>query len=656
MAVVQISKIQLRRGKKLTSGMPQLASGELAWAIDTQELYIGNGAVSEGAPAVGNTKVLTENDNILDLFDQYQYKPNDPLMQTGLDVNYPVQRTLQERLDEGRVNAASFGISGVDDTVDQTALIQNAIYSLYLTTSESNQVALEFDPGTYRITGTLYIPSNAYLAGSGKEKTVFDFVRGGINSGATLNLLGTSITSAGNYTNLSTVTVTGTGTGAIVNVSKTGTGASYTSSNTIVTIVNSGSGYINGDQIKILGSSLGGASPTNDLTITLGKRLVNPSFDTDTVFEFVNNGFDKGNISTMPSTTYNNQAKNIVLEGFTVNTNNNSVKVFNFANVRNSKIFNVKAKGNNGSDDQDSETSNSPADDGAPLSVPTLISNSIALEMSALSVSYTSSDFLTTGNRFIDFEAEGFSYGVFSNTEIKNNHFEKCTFKVLYMGVSFGENAAIGNNGPIKNQITNCVFDRIARHGMLIAKGYGNRSRGNTFYNVGNNGGGNANNVYSQIKFVSNGNTSFQDHFDRAKDLATGSYTEGYVPEIEGKSFKHELVTNSKQLSTSPISVEAFRIPINNESGFEIEYIFKSTAYTQMKRGKMHIAVDSLNNSVQLVDDYEYIGTAGQEGNTLFTAQLVTPIGTIVKALVIYYKNINVSDTNTFTYTYTSLS
>ena len=35
MAVVQISKIQVRRGKKNTTGMPQLASGELAWAIDT---------------------------------------------------------------------------------------------------------------------------------------------------------------------------------------------------------------------------------------------------------------------------------------------------------------------------------------------------------------------------------------------------------------------------------------------------------------------------------------------------------------------------------------------------------------------------------------------------------------------------------------------
>lgn len=47
MAVVQISKIQVRRGKKNSgSGLPQLASGELGWAVDTQELFIGNGSVS----------------------------------------------------------------------------------------------------------------------------------------------------------------------------------------------------------------------------------------------------------------------------------------------------------------------------------------------------------------------------------------------------------------------------------------------------------------------------------------------------------------------------------------------------------------------------------------------------------------------------------
>ena len=58
MAVVQISRIQVRRGQSQQgSGVPQLASGEIGWAVDTRELFIGNGAVSEGAPSVGNTKV-----------------------------------------------------------------------------------------------------------------------------------------------------------------------------------------------------------------------------------------------------------------------------------------------------------------------------------------------------------------------------------------------------------------------------------------------------------------------------------------------------------------------------------------------------------------------------------------------------------------------
>ena len=74
MAVVQISRIQVRRGKKGVDNLPQLASGELGWAIDSQEFYVGNGSVSEGAPAVGNTKILTEHDNIFQLAGQYTYR------------------------------------------------------------------------------------------------------------------------------------------------------------------------------------------------------------------------------------------------------------------------------------------------------------------------------------------------------------------------------------------------------------------------------------------------------------------------------------------------------------------------------------------------------------------------------------------------------
>ena len=50
MAIVQISRIQHRRGLK--EELPQLAAGELGWAVDSQELYIGNGTTQEGAPEV----------------------------------------------------------------------------------------------------------------------------------------------------------------------------------------------------------------------------------------------------------------------------------------------------------------------------------------------------------------------------------------------------------------------------------------------------------------------------------------------------------------------------------------------------------------------------------------------------------------------------
>ena len=85
MAVVQISKIQVRRGQKLSGiGVPQLSSAEFAWAVDSQELFIGNGSVLEGAPYVGNTKILTEHDNILDLAASYRFANDD----TSITVPY----------------------------------------------------------------------------------------------------------------------------------------------------------------------------------------------------------------------------------------------------------------------------------------------------------------------------------------------------------------------------------------------------------------------------------------------------------------------------------------------------------------------------------------------------------------------------------------
>lgn len=200
MAVVSISKIQIRRGQKNTgSGLPQLASGELGWAIDTQEMFIGNGSVAEGAPAVGNTKILTEKDNIFSLANAYTYDVESGNTVTGANTSSPVERSLQERLDD-RVSVRSFGTRG-DGSGDDSAALQRAIDQLYLnsaTKSDSeSRVILHIEPGTYAISQTIYIPPYANIVGAGSEKTVIA-VSGNQPAFQTVN----SLSEPGSYENV----------------------------------------------------------------------------------------------------------------------------------------------------------------------------------------------------------------------------------------------------------------------------------------------------------------------------------------------------------------------------------------------------------------------------------------------------------------------
>tara|TARA_B100001287_G_scaffold5085_1_gene3882 strand:+ start:1860 stop:3524 length:1665 start_codon:yes stop_codon:yes gene_type:complete len=175
MAVVQISRIQLRRGQKNQgSGLPQLASGEMGWAIDTRELFIGNGSVSEGAPTVGNTKILTQYDDIFALANSYAYRGDEAFFLTGESAVSPIKRTLQDRLDD-RVSIRAFGATG-DSSQPAKGLLQRAIDQLYLNAaikgSEQSRVELHIEAGIYSIDGTIFVPPNATIIGAGSDKTI----------------------------------------------------------------------------------------------------------------------------------------------------------------------------------------------------------------------------------------------------------------------------------------------------------------------------------------------------------------------------------------------------------------------------------------------------------------------------------------------------
>ena len=72
MSIVQISRIQHRSG--IFENLPQLAKAEIGYAVDERRLFIGNGLVSDGAPQTGNTEILTEYSDILNLANLYDYK------------------------------------------------------------------------------------------------------------------------------------------------------------------------------------------------------------------------------------------------------------------------------------------------------------------------------------------------------------------------------------------------------------------------------------------------------------------------------------------------------------------------------------------------------------------------------------------------------
>ena len=546
MAVVQISRIQLRRGRANETPIPQLASGELAWAIDTQELWIGSGSVGEGAPAVDNIKVLTDADNLLD-YGTYTYTNDTAPIQTGADANFPVVRTLQSKLDD-HVSSADYDI--VSGSSNQAVKIQRAIDNLFLdnaTNGVKSRVTLMFLPGEYTFNVTIYLPSYVSIQGSGKEKTKF--------------------------------TYTGTG----------------------------------------------------------------------TAFEFVNDTSTKTLRSTLGSTTYNNQPKFCRLADFTLTALSSSAIGIKMNAVRDSIIEDIKIVG-----DYPTATS----------------ANAIAM--------YAVSSVVTCQrNKFVNVSASAVKHGVYAEQDIFNNHFSACEFISSQYGVNFGNfvmatepeyRPSAYQYGPRKNLIENCYFDTIDNEGVIITNGTGNKTRGNTFVNVGNEGAGNDNSVYSQIKFVPVGNTSVQDNFDRAVDIyydISGSLidkslsynlTADYVPEITGKANWSDLESRTLSLiyTPTPSYTNLFRIPFTSSCGIEVTYILENSTNTQMRRGKLTVAVDSGTSALQIVDDYDYTGNSAEDTRIDFDAAIVNG------CVVFKYHNDNTLDTtiapSRLTYTYSIIS
>lgn len=631
MAVVQISRIQVRRGKiNSGTGLPQLASGEMAWAIDSQELYIGNGAVSEGSPSVGNTKVLTQKDletqfNILNTI-KHIYRATDASISTGPTANNPTTRLLQNKLDD-IVSAYDFGVIG-NGVADDTVTLQRAIDQLFLnptTKSSSNSVSakksrvtLVLQAGVYNIASTLYVPSYARIVGAGADKTFIYYNPVSTVTGSTVN--GQNIlTTSGALSRMVGALITGTGIPADTTVLSVVNGVSLAlSANTTVT------------QSAI------------SFTITLTKSAI----------EFINDTSTVGNPSIISSTTNTNQPRNIQLENLTIHapTGKNGCLTLNC--VRDSKFIDLNLQGD--------------------------WNNTVNVKNTGIVLNSFSNLVTCSFNVFRNIRFINLTYAVYSKQDISNNDFENCYFDNGYQSFVLGESAdglTVGQQyGPCNTNIINCRFNNIKRHAVYLGLGTNNTTRGCIYKNVGNDGGTDSlSATYPQIYFATHGNASVRDISDRPVELAIGNLYTPYVPEYAGHGTYTPQVFQRISLGYNITPVLAFRLPcstnafgVPSESILHtIEYFYKSITHNFTRQGTIKITADVVNAQIQLTDEYNFAGVDASGNNQLlldFTVKFIDATGIVYTgaagqtptSIGVYYTNNYSADTGYFNYTYST--
>ncbi len=609
MATLQISKIQVRRGRRNSgTGMPQLASGEFGWAIDTQELYIGNGSVAEGAPTVGNTKVLTRTDlnaesGITDILTyMYQYK-SVPII-TGADINHPTVRTLSDRLSD-QVNAKNFNVQG-NGVIDDTTAIQQAIDQLYLNnsaiaaeTGNSNtelRLTLNFNPGIYNVSETILLPSFVKLVGAGPHRTIFKRVAKLIVCTVTIN---------------NELIYTDTAAAKYVGAKISGPGIA--------------------DDSFIVDVDLGVSITINQIAIDTFFGPLELFIETP-IFETVRD-LDSTELESI------NQPRSIVIENLSIHTSSANQTAIKLLSTKNSQFKNISLSGAWTGD---------------------LNSTSMGVELDALSSLITCQN-----NTFEAIDITGFMYGIYAKKDIINNTFRDCVIhgseydltahtggRVL-QGITLGlgvENLIVGEEfGPRNTKIIDCTFIDIIRYAVLLDRGVGNIIENCKLTNVGNELFGVDHPVWPQIYVNQIGNTVLDIVSDRTAIMSESSTEYSYIPEISGHGLNF---TNwgIKQININitDVIISAFKVPVpmsyDTLQGIvlpeyvishAIDYDFKNHDNTVLRHGRLSITADvqstviSTLPKITITDTYQSIGSELISTALIFSADYIDQYGDV---------------------------
>jgi hypothetical protein len=178
MAVIEIAKIQVRRGQENQTGIPQLDPGEFAWAEDTERLYIGK-RIAEGASTDENSRILTEQDlNFFKLAAQSTGTVNSAYTYRQADVFIGAESsTVQEKLDQ-TVSLTDFGVNPSFTATNITTEFRNAVNKIFKNQGEGDwqrtnaRRNLVIPAGSYMLDSTIQLPPYTSLIGEGEDLTV----------------------------------------------------------------------------------------------------------------------------------------------------------------------------------------------------------------------------------------------------------------------------------------------------------------------------------------------------------------------------------------------------------------------------------------------------------------------------------------------------
>jgi hypothetical protein len=207
MAVIEIARIQVRRGQENQTGVPVLAGGEFGWAADTERLFIGLRR-DDGGSRDANIELLTEN-HLRNFFSSATTATMQALYtyQKGSDItklsptSLEIARPIQQKLDSVDPSVLDFG--GSSGLNDNTTALRVAVENLFLdplqttplySTSSTSRI-LRIPSGFYNIADTIFIPKNTTIVGDGIDKTIINLTSTGSHVFQTID--STSIGSAG---------------------------------------------------------------------------------------------------------------------------------------------------------------------------------------------------------------------------------------------------------------------------------------------------------------------------------------------------------------------------------------------------------------------------------------------------------------------------